>query len=174
MRFEIEARCGAARQGRLTTAHGVVETPAFMPVGTLGAVKGIPADQLEALGASVMLANLYHLSLRPGVDRLEASGGPHRFCGWRKPILTDSGGYQVFSLARLRKLDAGGVTFRNHIDGSLLRLTPEDVVHAQCRMGVDIAMVLDGVSTVANLGTEGRNEPRSDSRLVSTCTKGLV
>ncbi len=141
--FEVLATCGQARRGRLTTPHGVIETPAFMPVGTLGAVKGLTAQALEEAGASVMLSNLYHLSLRPGIDAVESLGGIHEFTGWHRPILTDSGGYQVYSLARLRKIDRGGVTFRSHVDGSEARFTPESVVESQCRMGVDIAMILD-------------------------------
>jgi queuine tRNA-ribosyltransferase len=141
--FEVVANCGAARRGRLTTPHGVVDTPAFMPVGTLGAVKGVPPGQLAAAGASIMLSNLYHLALRPGVDTVERLGGLHTFTGWPGPILTDSGGFQVFSLSTLRKVDEGGVTFRSHLDGSPLRFTPEGVVDLQERLGVDIAMVLD-------------------------------
>ncbi len=141
--FEITAEEGAARQGRLTTAHGVIETPAFMPVGTLGAVKGMGPEELEAAGGSIMLANLYHLTLRPGIERIERLGGLHQFTGWKRPLITDSGGYQVFSLASLREIDGGGVTFRSHLDGSPLRFTPEGVVDAQRRLGVDIAMVLD-------------------------------
>ena len=141
--FEVLATCGEARRGRLTTPHGVVETPAFMPVGTLGAVKGVPPQDLEAAGASILLCNLYHLSLRPGVDTIERLGGLHRFTGWERPLLTDSGGFQVFSLSTLRKVDDDGVTFRSHLDGSPLRFTPESVVGLQQRMGVDIAMVLD-------------------------------
>jgi len=145
--FEILATDGAARLGRLTTPHGVVETPAFMPVGTLGAVKGVTPQELEGAGASVMLSNLYHLALRPGIDAVEALGGIHAFTGWRRPLLTDSGGFQVWSLGGLRKVDAGGVTFRSHLDGSPLRFTPENVVRFQERMGVDIAMVLDECTT---------------------------
>src|SRR6185436_16588440 len=141
--FAVVARCGAARRGRLSTPHGVVETPAFMPVGTLGAVKGMPPRELAAAGASIMLANLYHLALRPGIETIERLGGLHAFTGWSGPILTDSGGFQVFSLSTLRKVDAGGVTFRSHLDGSPLRFTPEGVVDLQERMGVDVAMVLD-------------------------------
>ncbi|HYG64331.1 MAG TPA: tRNA guanosine(34) transglycosylase Tgt [Thermoanaerobaculia bacterium] len=143
MRFDILANDGEARLGRLTTPHGVVETPAFMPVGTLGAVKGVPAADLAAQGASIMLSNLYHLALRPGIDTIERLGGLHGFNGWPGPILTDSGGFQVFSLDGLRTVDAGGVTFRSHVDGSPMRFTPEGVVEMQERMGVDIAMVLD-------------------------------
>ncbi len=142
-RFRITATDGLARTGRLELAHGVVETPVFFPVGTAGAVKGISPDALERLGAQVMLANLYHLSLRPGIDRIEALGGLHPFTGWRRPILTDSGGYQVFSLSRLRTLDEDGVSFQSHVDGAALRFTPESVVRDQERMGVDIAMMLD-------------------------------
>jgi len=141
--FEILATSGQARRGRLATPHGIVETPAFMPVGTLGAVKGVTPQELEAAGASLLLANLYHLALRPGVDVVERLGGLHAFTGWRGPLLTDSGGFQVWSLGGLRTVDADGVTFRSHLDGSPLRFTPEGVVSFQQRMGVDIAMVLD-------------------------------
>jgi queuine tRNA-ribosyltransferase len=131
------------RLGRLTTAHGVVETPAFMPVGTLGAVKGVTPQELAGAGASILLANLYHLALRPGIDAIERLGGLHRFTGWPGPLLTDSGGFQVWSLAALRTVDDGGVTFRSHIDGSSWRFTPEEVVSWQERLGVDVAMALD-------------------------------
>ncbi len=146
LKFEILATGGRARRGRLTTAHGSIETPAFMPVATRGAVKGMTAQELEAAGAQVMLSNLYHLTLRPGIEVIEGLGGIHRFTGWRGPILTDSGGYQVFSLAKLRRLDAGGVTFRSHLDGSSVRFTPASVVEAQCRLGVDFAVMLDECS----------------------------
>ncbi len=141
--FDILATDGEARRGRLTTPHGVVETPAFMPVGTLGAVKGVTPQELEAAGASILLSNLYHLALRPGIDTVERLGGLHAFAGWRRPLLTDSGGFQVWSLGGLRTVDADGVTFRSHLDGSVLRFTPEGVVSLQERMGVDVAMVLD-------------------------------
>jgi queuine tRNA-ribosyltransferase len=141
--FERLASDGAARRGRLRTPHGVVETPAFMPVGTLGAVKGMTPEVLERTGAEVMLANLYHLALRPGIDAVERLGGLHEFTGWRRPLLTDSGGFQVWSLAALREVDDDGVTFRSHLDGSPLRFTPAGVVDAQERLGVDLAMVLD-------------------------------
>jgi len=141
--FEIAATAGRARLGRLTTPHGTVETPAFMPVGTLGAVKGLGPEALEETGASILLANLYHLALRPGIDVVEALGGVHAFTGWRRPVLTDSGGFQVFSLSGMRKVDDDGVTFRNHLDGAALRFTPENVVEMQARIGVDVAMVLD-------------------------------
>jgi queuine tRNA-ribosyltransferase len=141
--FEITAVDGAARSGLLSTPHGAVETPAFMPVGTMGAVKGVPSWELAHAGASILLANLYHLSLRPGIDAIERLGGLHAFCGWERPMLTDSGGFQVWSLAKLRSLDDDGVTFRSHLDGDAIRLTPEGVVDRQRRLGVDVAMVLD-------------------------------
>jgi len=141
--FTVVARDGAARRGLLRTPHGEIETPAFMPVGTLGAVKGLGVQELEASGASIMLSNLYHLALRPGIETIAELGGLHSFTGWQRPILTDSGGFQVFSLAGLRRVDANGVTFRSHLDGSELRFTPERVVDLQLRLGVDIAMMLD-------------------------------
>jgi queuine tRNA-ribosyltransferase len=133
----------AARAAELGTPHGTVRTPAFMPVGTAGTVKGVASWELERLAPEMVLANTYHLLLRPGVDRIERLGGLHRLMAWPGPILTDSGGYQVFSLAARRSLDDGGVTFRSHLDGSEHRLTPEGVVETQARFGVDVAMVLD-------------------------------
>ncbi|MCZ6726635.1 MAG: tRNA guanosine(34) transglycosylase Tgt [Acidobacteria bacterium] len=143
LRFSVESCAGAARRGRLETERGVIETPTFMPVASLGAVKGLTASQLAATGTSIMLSNLYHLAVRPGVETIENLGGIHAFTGWPGPILTDSGGFQVFSLARLRRIDDDGVTFRNHVDGAEMRLTPESVIDLQRRLGVDIAMVLD-------------------------------
>ncbi|MDH3404177.1 MAG: tRNA guanosine(34) transglycosylase Tgt [Acidobacteriota bacterium] len=141
--FAVLSRHGAARRGLLETPHGAVETPAFLPVASLGAVKGVAPDQLAAAGAAIMLSNLYHLAVRPGVEAIAELGGIHRFTGWRGPILTDSGGFQVFSLARIARVDADGVTFRNHVDGAAMRLTPEGVVDQQRRLGVDVAMTLD-------------------------------
>jgi queuine tRNA-ribosyltransferase len=144
-RFEViaSARNTRARCGRLRTAHGVVQTPAFMPVATQGTVKGITPAQLREVGAEIILANAYHLALRPGAGLIRQLGGLHRFMGWDGPILTDSGGYQIFSLAPLRKISEEGVEFRSHLDGTPLFLTPEDVVHLQVDLGVDIVMVLD-------------------------------
>jgi queuine tRNA-ribosyltransferase len=133
----------SARCGVLRTRHGLVETPNFMPVATVGTVKGITPAQLEELGAQMVLANAYHLALRPGVDAIAELGGLHRFMGWQGPLLTDSGGYQVFSLASLRKVTEDGVAFRSHVDGSSLALRPEDVVTLQVRLGVDVLMPLD-------------------------------
>jgi queuine tRNA-ribosyltransferase len=143
LRFEIQARDGLARRGVLSTPHGDVATPAFMPVGTLGAVKGVGPAELEAAGAAILLGNLYHLAVRPGVETIARLGGLHAFCGWRRPLLTDSGGYQVMSLAALRRIDEDGVTFRNHLDGAALRFTPEGVAQMQASIGVDVAMALD-------------------------------
>jgi len=127
----------------MTTAHGAVETPAFMPVGTQGAVKGVTHRDLESLGAEILLTNTYHLYLRPGDDLIARRGGLHRFIGWTRPILTDSGGYQVFSLAARRTIDEQGAHFRSHLDGSAHSLTPETATDIQARLGSDIAMVLD-------------------------------
>ncbi len=132
-----------ARAGLLQTLHGVVETPAFMPVGTQATVKGILPDQLRALGSRILLANTYHLALRPGPEIVAELGGLHHFMNWDGPILTDSGGFQVFSLADRAQLSESGVTFRSHLDGSLLDLTPEHAISIQESLGADIAMVLD-------------------------------
>lgn len=142
--FTVEARDGAARAGRLVTAHGVVETPIFMPVGTQGTVKAVcPRDLEEEIGAQIILGNTYHLYLRPGDEMVARRGGLHGFSQWKKPILTDSGGYQVFSLAALRKLSPDGVLFQSHIDGSKHLFTPESVVQIQRNLNSDIMMVLD-------------------------------
>lgn len=143
--FEVEARdprCGA-RAGRLHTPHGLVETPVFMPVGTQGTVKAMTQEELGALGAGIILANAYHLYLRPGADVLAEAGGLHRFMGWERAILTDSGGFQLFSLAELSKVTPDGVTFQSHIDGSRHILTPESAVDLQITIGADIMMCLD-------------------------------
>lgn len=132
-----------ARLGALTTAHGVIQTPCFMPVGTRGTVKAITAAELEAGGAEIMLSNAYHLFLRPGLEVIREAGGLHKFISWEKPILTDSGGYQIFSLALLRKISDQGVEFQSHIDGTRHFLTPEDVVFLQRDLGSDIMMPLD-------------------------------
>jgi queuine tRNA-ribosyltransferase len=141
--FEVTHTQGAARRGVLTTPHGAIETPAFMAVGTQGAVKAVTHRDLDDLGAPIILANTYHLYLRPGAARIGAFGGLHAFIGWKKPILTDSGGYQVFSLAARRTVHEEGATFRSHLDGSEHLLTPESAVDIQAQLGSDIAMVLD-------------------------------
>jgi queuine tRNA-ribosyltransferase len=141
--FHVVRTSGAARTGVLQTAHGVVQTPAFMPVGTQGAVKAVTQRDLEDLGAEIVLANTYHLCLRPGDERIARLGGLHRFMGWARPILTDSGGYQVFSLAGRRTVVEEGVQFRSHLDGSEHLLTPERAAEIQARLGSDVAMVFD-------------------------------
>jgi queuine tRNA-ribosyltransferase len=141
--FRVEARSGRARAGVLTTPHGVVSTPAFMAVGTAGAVKAITVRDLHEIGAEMVLANTYHLMLRPGDELIADLGGLHRFTGWDRSYLTDSGGYQVFSLAALRKLSEEGVSFASHLDGTRHLLTPERAVLAQERIGADLIMPLD-------------------------------
>jgi queuine tRNA-ribosyltransferase len=143
--FTITARdkTTSARNGLLALAHGVVVTPAFMPVGTNATVKAVELDTLEDMGINLILSNAYHLFLRPGIEVIEHSGGLHRFMAWNHNILTDSGGFQVFSLAGFRKMDDEGVSFRSHIDGALHRLSPEDVVRLQVKLGSDIMMPLD-------------------------------
>jgi queuine tRNA-ribosyltransferase len=141
--FTVTARDGAARRGELRTPHGVVQTPAFMPVGTRGTVKALTHRDLTDLGAEIMLGNTYHLYLKPGDGLIGRAGGLHRFIGWDRPILTDSGGYQIFSLADRRRISEAGAEFRSHLDGSLHLLTPESVADIQLQLGSDIAMVLD-------------------------------
>jgi queuine tRNA-ribosyltransferase len=141
--FSVEARSGRARAGRLTTPHGVVDTPAFMPVGTAAAVKAVTRRDLEEAGAQIVLANTYHLMLRPGDALVRDLGGLHGFTGWPGPFLTDSGGYQVFSLAKLRHLSEEGVLFQSHLDGSRHALTPERSMEVQQNLGADIAMAFD-------------------------------
>ena len=142
-RFELVKTDGAARLGRILTAHGVVETPAFMPVATQGSVKSLAPSDLLAAGAQIVLANTYHLMLRPGHELVRELGGLHRFMGWDGPILTDSGGFQVWSLSKLRRIGEEGVEFRSHVDGSLRTLTPESCVAVQLALGVDVLHPLD-------------------------------
>lgn len=141
--FQVEATCGAARAGRFLTPHGEVRTPVFMPVGTLATVKGVPQDVLEELDVQILLNNTYHLYLRPGVETIRQLGGVQKFMAWHKPILTDSGGFQVFSLGDLRKLSEDGVQFRSHLDGSLHFFSPETSLAAEIGLGADIIMAFD-------------------------------
>jgi len=141
--FRLHKSDGRARLGEIATAHGVVRTPAFMPVGTQAAVKAMRPDEVRALGTDIVLANTYHLMLRPGAERIASLGGLHKFMNWPHPILTDSGGFQVMSLSPLRKVDANGVTFRSHLDGAMVALTPERAAEIQDLLGSDIAMQLD-------------------------------
>jgi queuine tRNA-ribosyltransferase len=143
--FEVQAREGEARAGTLTTRRGVVETPVFMPVGTAGTVKGIRFEELESpdLDAQIILGNTYHLWLRPGIETIRACGGLHKFIGWQRPLLTDSGGFQVWSLGALRKITEEGTQFRSHVDGSLCFLSPEISMEVQAVLGAEIAMAFD-------------------------------
>jgi queuine tRNA-ribosyltransferase len=151
--FSVVARDGQARRGEMRTPHGTVQTPAFMPVGTQGAVKAVTHQQLEDLGAEIILGNTYHLYLRPGDAPIARAGGLHNFIGWPHPILTDSGGYQIFSLAARRRITEAGAEFQSHLDGSRHLLTPERAADIQARLGSDIAMVLDEcVATPAPAG----------------------
>ncbi|HWR36609.1 MAG TPA: tRNA guanosine(34) transglycosylase Tgt [Clostridia bacterium] len=142
-RFQVEATCGAARAGRFVTPHGEVETPVFMPVGTLATVKAVPQDVLEELGVQILLNNTYHLYLRPGVEQVRKLGGTHKFMSWDRSILTDSGGFQVFSLSELRKISEDGVAFRSHLDGSSHFFSPESSIAAEIGLGADIIMAFD-------------------------------
>src|SRR5436853_7059913 len=141
--FQLKKTEGRARLGEMSSAHGNERTPAFMPVGTQAAVKAMRPDEVRALGTDIVLANTYHLMLRPGAERIAALGGLHRFMNWPYPILTDSGGFQVMSLSQLRKLGDQGVTFRSHLDGASFELTPERAVEIQLLLGSDIVMHVD-------------------------------
>ncbi len=141
--FALLAQDSTARRGRITTAHGTIETPAFMPVGTAGTVKAMRPEDVATTGAEIILGNTYHLMLRPGAERIAALGGLHRFMNWPKSILTDSGGFQVMSLAQLREINEQGVTFRSHLDGTKMALSPERSIEIQRLLGADIAMAFD-------------------------------
>ena len=141
--FQIESPSSRARAGRLITAHGEIETPVFMPVGTLASVKAVPQDTLEELGVQILLGNTYHLYLRPGVETVRKLGGLHGFMSWPRAILTDSGGFQVFSLNELRKVTEEGVTFRSHLDGGSHFFSPESAMAAQIGLGADVIMAFD-------------------------------
>src|SRR3989338_2254710 len=145
--FELLNQKGKARRGRLTTAHGIIETPFFMPIATKGAVKTLSSTDMERLGASILLSNTYHLLLRPGLEGMKKLGGLHKLMGWNKPILTDSGGYQVFSLSKMNKTTEEGVEFQSHIDGAKIFLTPEISIEMQKAIGGDIAMQFDDVAS---------------------------
>ena len=187
--FRTDATSGSARAGRFTTPHGAVETPVFMPVGTLGTVKALDPDDLTGAGASMVLANTYHLHLRPGDDVVRDLGGLHRFMAWKGPILTDSGGFQVFSLRdTITALDDEGVTFRSVYDGSAARFTPEGVAELQRRLGSDIAMCLDvcvpagaspfelerGVETTTRWAERQVDAPRAEGQLRFGITQGAT
>ncbi|HTZ77406.1 MAG TPA: tRNA guanosine(34) transglycosylase Tgt [Stellaceae bacterium] len=154
--FTVLARDGAARRGRLVTAHGAIETPAFMPVGTAATVKAMRPEEVAATGAEIVLANTYHLMLRPGAERIGRLGGLHRFMDWPGPILTDSGGFQVMSLAKLREISETGVVFRSHLDGSRHELSPERSIEIQHLLDADITMVLDECTPFPATAEEAR------------------
>jgi queuine tRNA-ribosyltransferase len=162
--FHVTARDGAARRGTLATAHGIIETPAFMPVGTQGAVKAMTVRDLDDLGAEIILANTYHLHLRPGETLIGRLGGLHRFIGWNRPILTDSGGYQAFSLGARRVITEEGIRFRSHLDGTEHLLTPEKAVEIQAALGSDIAMALDECLAYPATEDEARSSMRQSLR----------
>ncbi|MDE1904696.1 MAG: tRNA guanosine(34) transglycosylase Tgt [Alphaproteobacteria bacterium] len=171
--FAITARDGAARRGRLSTAHGDVETPAFMPVGTAATVKAMRPEDVAQAGFAMILANTYHLMLRPGAERVAALGGLHRFMHWPGPILTDSGGFQVLSLAKLRKLSEDGVVFQSHLDGSRHQLTPERAVEIQRLLDADIAMVLDECTPFPATEDEARQSMERSMRWAERCKRAF-
>ncbi len=171
--FEIEATTGAARAGVFVTPHGPVETPAFMPVGTLATVKALDPDDLVQMGASMILGNAYHLHLRPGDDVVREMGGLHRFMRWDRPILTDSGGFQVFSLAQLRTLNEDGVEFQSHIDGSRRFFTPELVIQIQRNLGADVIMQFDHVIPGQSDETSARDASERSIRWLARCLAEL-
>ena len=172
--FEISATDGAARRGQLSTAHGVVNTPAFMPVGTQGTVKAMTSEAVAATGAEILLGNTYHLMLRPGAEAVDRLGGLHRFMNWDKPILTDSGGFQVMSLAKLRVLDEDGVVFESHLDGARIELTPERAVEIQRLLDSNVTMVLDECTSFPVEKIEAADSMRLSMRWAARCREAFV
>ena len=172
--FEIGATDGAARRGQLSTAHGVVNTPAFMPVGTQGTVKAMTSEAVAATGAEILLGNTYHLMLRPGAEAVDRLGGLHRFMNWEKSILTDSGGFQVMSLAKLRKLDEHGVVFQSHLDGARIELTPERAVEIQRLLDSNVTMALDECTSFPVEKTEAADSMRLSMRWAARCREAFV
>lgn len=169
LQFEVLARAGRARAGRFTTPHGEVATPAFMPVGTRATVKGLTNAHLEAIAPEVVLANTYHLHLRPGEATVAALGGLHRFTGWRRPVLTDSGGYQVFSLGELVAVDDDGVTVRSHLDGEPVRLGPREATRIQEALGADLVMAFDQCCRLPASASDLRAATDRTARWAETC-----
>ncbi len=172
--FAIDAADGAARQGAITTLRGTIRTPAFMPVGTAATVKAMFPQDVRATGADILLGNVYHLMLRPGAERVARLGGLHRFMNWPHPILTDSGGFQVMSLAKLRKLDENGVTFQSHIDGSKHELTPERSMEIQALLGSDIQMQFDECVRLPCSDSEAERAMRLSLRWAERSRKAFV
>ncbi len=171
--FTLLATDGNARRGRIATAHGTIETPSFMPVGTAATVKAMTPDAVRATGAEIVLGNTYHLMLRPGADRIERLGGLHRFMNWPGPILTDSGGFQVMSLASLRKITEAGVFFQSHIDGSAHELMPEQAVEIQRKLDATIAMVLDECTPFPADEPTAADSMRRSMRWAQRCRKAF-
>ena len=171
--FKLFATDGAARVGEIATAHGTVRTPAFMAVGTQAAIKGVHPETVRAGGADIILGNTYHLMLRPGAERIAALGGLHTFMNWPHPILTDSGGFQVMSLSGLRKLDESGVTFRSHIDGAMVELSPERAIEIQNLLGADIVMQLDECLKLPAMRVEMERAMRLSLRWAERCKRAF-
>jgi queuine tRNA-ribosyltransferase len=171
--FTVESTIGAARAAQFTTPHGVVQSPAFMAVGTLATVKALDPDDLHAMDAQMILANAYHLHLRPGDDLVRELGGLHEFMHWNGPILTDSGGFQVFSLAGLREIDEEGVDFRSHIDGSMRRFTPESVMRIERNLGADVIMQFDHVIPGQSDAVVARDASERSLRWLARCRKAF-
>jgi queuine tRNA-ribosyltransferase len=169
LRFSVTATDGAARLGRLEFARGAVETPAFMPVGTYGTVKAMTPEELVDIGAQIVLGNTFHLLLRPGVAVIRAHGGLHRFMHWERPILTDSGGFQVFSLAKLRRISEQGVTFRSPVDGAQIELTPEGSMEVQHALGSDIVMAFDDCTAFPATFDAARHSMERSMRWAARC-----
>ncbi len=167
--FSVDGAHGAARAGTLTLPHGTVQTPCFMPVGTRGAVRGLHPAEVERAGAQIILGNTYHLHLRPGEDVVAAFGGLHEFTTWSRPMLTDSGGFQVFSLTALRKLDEDGVEFVSHVDGSTRRLTPERSMEIQWALGADVAMAFDHLAPGQSSHQDARDAVQRTDRWLRRC-----
>ena len=169
MSFELTHQCGQARRGKLHLKHGTVETPVFMPVGTVGSVKSLVPDDLKSLGAEIILGNTYHLNLRPGMDVIREFGGLHQFIQWDRPILTDSGGFQIFSLGKINKIDEKGALFQSHIDGSKFYLTPELAVEIQETIGSDIHMILDECTPYPVTQNEAKRSMERSVRWARRC-----
>ena len=169
MQFDVLARDGAARRGRIRFARGTIDTPAFMPIGTYGSVKSMTPEDLESVGSQIILGNTFHLLLRPGLEVIRAHGGLHGFMHWQRPILTDSGGFQVWSLAGLRKIDEDGVEFRSPVNGDLVRLTPERSIEVQHGLAADIAMVFDECTPYPVEREAARESMQRSMRWASRC-----
>lgn len=174
LRFQLNATDGLARAGILSTAHGEIPTPVFMPVGTAATVKAMTREMIESTGAPIILANTYHLMLRPGADRMERLGGLHEFMQWKKPILTDSGGFQVMSLGHLRTITEAGVTFRSHLDGSSHDLTPEHAMKIQHQLDATITMVLDECTAYPSTHEVAKSSMERSMRWASRCKEAFV